>query len=343
MRPPAVSFRHLLRLSDEVGLLEHAEGIVPRRDLGYCVDDVARGLVAVCQAPDPAPELATLARRYLNFLSNAQADDGRFRNRLGYDRRWEDEPGVDDCWGRAVWGLGVAAARGPTPGVRTEALRRFELGVRARSPWPHAMAFAALGAASVLEALPDHAGSIALLTDAARCIGEPPTSETWPWPLPRLTYANAALAEATIAAGVAVGDKTVLENGLRMLRWLLELQTRDGHLSVIPAAGYEIGDSLPAFDQQPIEVAAIADACHRAALVTGQTRWLSGLQLCVAWFFGVNDANIPMFDETTGGGCDGLSANGRNRNQGAESTIAAICTLRHGRGLGFSGPAEGMR
>ena len=99
-----MSFRHLLRLSDEVGLLEHAEGIVPRRDLGYCVDDVARGLVAVCQAPDPAPELVTLARRYLNFLSDAQADDGRFRNRLGYDRRWEDEPGVDDCWGRAVWG-----------------------------------------------------------------------------------------------------------------------------------------------------------------------------------------------------------------------------------------------
>src|SRR6202035_1305523 len=122
MTCPAAPFRHLLRLTDHVGLLEHAEGIVPQHQHGYCVDDVARGLVVVCREPSPAPELVTLAQRYLYFLARAQAPDGRFRNRLSYDRRWTDEPGTEDCWGRALWGLGTAAARPYIVEIRDESL-----------------------------------------------------------------------------------------------------------------------------------------------------------------------------------------------------------------------------
>ncbi len=42
---PAAPFRHLQRLTDNVGVLERTEGIVPRYEHGYRVDDVARGLV----------------------------------------------------------------------------------------------------------------------------------------------------------------------------------------------------------------------------------------------------------------------------------------------------------
>ena len=47
----------------------------------------------------------------------------------------------------------------------------------------------------------------------------------------------------------------------------------------------------------------------------------------------MNDANIALLDEETGGGCDGLSIASRNRNQGAESTIAAIWAMQHGHAL----------
>jgi hypothetical protein len=103
MSYPAAPFRHLQRLTDDVGLLEHAEGIMPRHEHGYCVDDMARGLVVVCREPSPPQEVITLGRRYLYFLAQAQAPDGRFRNRLGYDRRWRDYPGTEDCWGRALF------------------------------------------------------------------------------------------------------------------------------------------------------------------------------------------------------------------------------------------------
>ena len=215
---PAAPFRHLQRLTDNVGLLEHAEGIVPRHEHGYCVDDVARGLVVVCREPSPSQELITLGRRYLYFLAQAQAPDGRFRNRLGYDRRWRDHPGAEDCWGRALWGLGTAAARGPTAGIREESLSRFDRSAHVSSPWPHAMAFAALGAAEVLDRWRDHPGALALLDKASAIIGPPPADPAWPWPARRLTYANAAIAEAVIVAGWKLGRDRVLQNGLRMLR-----------------------------------------------------------------------------------------------------------------------------
>ena len=333
MTCPPAPFQHLERMTDDVGLLEHAKGIVPRYEHGYCVDDVARGLIVVCREPSPSAELVALAHRYLSFLVQAQAAGGRFRNRLGYDRCWHDDPGTQDCWGRALWGLGTAALRGPAPGIRSESLDRFSQGARARSPWPHAMAFAALGAAEILDGWPAHSGALSLLASAAAVIGEPAADPAWPWPEPRLSYANGAMAEAVIVAGWKLGDDKVLRNGLRMLEWLLAGEIRNGHLSVVPAGGWGRGEPRPAFDQQPIEVAALADACVRAAAATGDTSWLAAVEMCVAWFLGDNDTKVPLLDEETGGGCDGLTATGRNGNQGAESTIAMISVLQQGRRL----------
>jgi hypothetical protein len=43
---------------------------------------------------------------------------------------------------------------------------------------------------------------------------------------------------------------------------------------------------------------------------------------CYLWFLGENSLRLPLFDHETQGCCDGLEANGVNRNQGAESTLA---------------------
>ncbi len=150
---------------------------------------------------------------------------------------------------------------------------------------------------------------------------------------PRLSYANAAIAEAVIAAGEKLGRDHLLRDGLRMLGWLLSGETRNGHLSVVPAGGWGRGENRPAFDQYPIEVAALADACARAAAVTGDTTWLTGVEMSVAWLLGDNDARIPMLDERTGGCSDALSRTSRSRNQGAESTLAMISVLQQGRRL----------
>lgn len=330
MRYPVTPFGHLQRLTDNIGPLKHADGVVPLHGHGYSVDDVARGLLVVCREPSPSPDLVVLGRRYLYFLAQAQALGGKFRNHLGYDRRWDDQPGTEGGWGCSLWALGTAAARGPTAGIRQESFARFARGARVSSPVPRAMAFAALGAAEVLDSHPGHPGALALLYRASVVIGEPPASTGWPWPAPRLGYANAAIAEAVIVCGCHLGNDRMLRNGLRMLEWLLTTETRDGHLSLVSPQGWSPGESRPAADQRPAEAAALADACMRAAVVTGDDKWLTGVERCVAWFLGDNDAGVPLLDERTGGCSDGLTGPGRSRNQGAESTLAMIAVLQQG-------------
>jgi len=166
----APSFEHVLRLTDERGMFEHADGTTPRRDGGYCLDDVARGLVVVCRHRPATSTLDGLATTYLSFVRRAQASDGRCHNRLDRHGRWEDQPDTGDWWGRALWGLGTAAARGPQS-IRDSALRGFDLSVSQRSPFLHAMAFATLGAAEVLAVRPRHDGSLLLVSDFATLAG----------------------------------------------------------------------------------------------------------------------------------------------------------------------------
>jgi hypothetical protein len=319
---PSPPFTHLRRLTDAGGMYEHARGTTPRREHGYCLDDVARALVVVCREGGPVQD--ELGEHYLSFVLAAQDEDGRFRNRRGTDLRFRGPPTVEDCWGRALWGLGAAAGD-------LRALAAFDRGARWRSPSPRAMAFASLGASEVLSVHPGHDGALALLSAAPAVIGRPGHRAEWPWPQPRLTYANAVLPEALLAAGAALGATGLVADGLRLLAWLLDVQTHNGHLSLVPAAGRGPFDSAPGFDQQPIEAAALADACARAHTLTGQGRWLDGISRAADWFLGANDTARPLYDPVSGGGCDGLERYGRNENQGAESTLALVSTLQHAR------------
>ncbi|HEX5997219.1 MAG TPA: hypothetical protein VFY84_18930 [Jiangellales bacterium] len=340
MTASAPSFAHLVRLTDDTGLFEHARHAIARRQHGYCTDDVARGLVVTSREPDPSTAVLRLAECYLTFLTHAQDPGGAFHNRLGHDRRWSDEPGLGDWWGRALWGLGTAAARSPAPWIRDAAFIAFTLGAALRSPAPHAMAFAGLGAAEVLRTQPGNTTAATLLADAATAVGTPGGTPDWPWPQPRLTYANAALAEVVIAAGDLHGDSPLLATGLRMLTWLRDIQLTDARLSVIPVSGWQPNAPRTRHDQQPIEVAALADACATAAAVTREPGWQTGVRQAAAWFHGDNDVGTAMWDPATGGGYDGLTPHGPNLNQGAESTLALISTLQHTQRLSSSSTAK---
>ena len=326
---PSSVFDHLERLCDDRGLFEHAAGIMRRTEHGYCTDDNARLLVVATREPDigVAHRLGRLA---LDFTLDAQTPDGQFHNRMDISGQWTDEASTQDWWGRGVWALGTAATQHGDPVVRRRAREGFDAAVWQRSPWPRSMAYAALGAAEVAFDDSSNRAARSLLVDAIAVIGPVPAG-TWTWPEPRLTYANAMVAEAVIAAGAALGSDADLDRGLTMLAWLLDRETASGHLSVTGVGGQGPGDSGPQFDQQPIEVAALADACWRAFTVTGDRAWLRGVDVAAAWFMGDNDNGLPMRDAASGGGYDGLHPASVNLNQGAESTLAFISTMQRAR------------
>ena len=329
-------FDHLMVMTDRVGLFEHARFTSPRRDHGYCVDDVARGLVVLCRAEVLSPCEDEARRKYLEFVVASQTADGHVVNRrdvLGRPHGW---PEAGDCWGRALWGLGTAASRSHDPMVATAAAMAFERSSSLRSRYPRAMAYAGLGAAEFLRSHPGHQPARALLYDAALAAAgrsfDASTTDSfpaWPWPEARLTYANALLPDVILAAGDVLGDQRLVETGLGLLSWLLDVETAGEHLSVTPASGWAPGEPRPGYDQQPIEVATLADACARAGDLTGEARWLNAVEMAAGWFHGLNDTGVVLADPVSGGCCDGLQKHGRNENQGAESTLALVSTVQH--------------
>ncbi len=331
MRTPKPNFAHLHSLTGPHGTYEHADHTFARVEHGYCTDDVARVLLVAAREPDPDADLEALAETSLDFLSLAQGRSGKFRNRRHQDGPWIGPRTADDCWGRALWALGTTFARSGHDFQRFEALRLFESGSRQRSPWPRSTAFAALGAAEVLTTYPTNDAALSLIDAAAQVLDRPVISSAWEWPEERLTYANALLPEAIMTVGSIVGDERLIEQGLRQLTWLLALETVDDHLSVTPVGGRGWTFDGHRFDQQPIEVAAMSDACLRAFEITRDPTWLAGHELAVGWFTGRNDVGVKMFDSRTGGGYDGLTADGPNLNQGAESTLALLTTLQNAR------------
>ena len=321
-------FSHLLALSDAGGLFEHALHDVPRPEHGYCIDDESRALVVLCREQDLDDDLLALARRCLALVADAITADGLCHNRHDATGAWTDDAGLDDCWGRALWALGYAAAHAPAEEMRGTAVDAFNRASHRRPTHGRPLLFAALGAGELLLARPEETAARDILRNVAAALLSVPLAPGWRWPAPRLTYSNGSVAEALILAGHALDDDAALSRGLELLDFLLTTEIRDGHLSVTPVGGRGPYDARPAFDQQPIEVAALADACARAYAVTHDARWRAGVELAEDWFLGDNDSGTPMVDLVTGAGYDGLEALGRNDNRGAESTLAALSTLQ---------------
>ena len=330
---PSARFDHLRRMTDHRGLWEHARYTTPRIEHGYCTDDNARALIVASRQPDPSPDLVELAGVYLAFLRDAQLPNGGFHNRRSPNGSWTDEVGSDDSQGRALWALGSVVRHGPRSWMREAGLDIFNRHPDLQSPSPRANAFAVLGASEVLLSRPNHDRARYILE---QCVGHVVIREDslWPWPEDRLAYDNARLPEALLAAGAVLANDRLVDAGLRLLEWLVATETNDGHFSFTPVDGWAPGEPRPGFDQQPVEAAALADACSRAWSLTGDHQWKVLVERSARWFLGANDARAALYDPKTGGCGDGLGPDYINLNRGAESTLAALAVLQQAEMLG---------
>ncbi|MBT8200582.1 MAG: glycosyltransferase [Acidimicrobiia bacterium] len=340
---PEPRFDHLAHMTEPFGLWEHALYSEPRQDHGYCTDDNARALIVASRQPGPSAELIELAEIYVRFLEDAQIAGGGFHNRRNKDGSWEDAIGSDDSQGRAIWALGTAAASGPEPWMRDLGLSILSAQSGFSSPFPRSNAFAMLGASEALAVAPGNlaatqilerslASLVGTMSAAGTSVGDP-VDEEWPWPEDRLTYDNARIPEALLAAGEATGDDQLVNSGLALLEWLVAVETNEAHFSFTPVGGWTRGEPRPGFDQQPVEATAMADACARAWRMTGDLRWRAGVEMAARWFLGANDIGVNIYDSETGGSGDGLTSSGVNENQGAESTLAALASLQQARAI----------
>ena len=335
---PPLKLDHLRRMTDETGMLQHALFTVPNYREGYTTDDNARALMvgALLDALGSG-EAVELTSRYLAFVWYAfNAETGRFRNFMDYQRNWLEDSGSDDSHGRALWALGTVLGRSNTPTLHSMAGRLFEKTLPAilNTTSPRAWAFALIGIHEYLQRFAgDRRASQVREELAGRLLAlyQNNRSDQWPWYEEALTYCNAALPHALLLCGQSMPNNAMTEAGLESLRWLVDLQRADAagaHFVPIGSNGfYRRGGTRTRFDQQPVEAQATVSACLEAGRITGEKVWHREARRAFEWFLGRNDLNLPIYDPTTGGCRDGLHPDRANENQGAESTLAFLQAL----------------
>ena len=336
--PPAVNLGHIRTLTDGTGILQHGCFGVGDRGHGYCTDDVARALITVVEAEEAGVEdddLRDLQTTYVSFLHHAfNPLSRRFRNFMSYDRRWLDEEGAEDAHGRAVQALGIMARFSDDQqmvGLASNLLDQT-LPLVLDFSSPRAWAGGLIAANNYLERFrSDRMVNRAQAELAQRLLQRyaDASSHDWPWFEDYLTYDNARFTEALLGAGDRLGRTDMIDCATEALAWLFDHQiTNEGHLAPVGCHGWSNrGEEPSLFDQQPLEASSLARAAAAAFRVTGDRSWEERVLLCWEWFEGRNSLGVSLYDRETGACYDGLRLDGVNRNQGAESTIAAVMTL----------------
>lgn len=332
---PQICLDHFFTLVDDVGIIQHAEGSVPSRRTGYCVDDSAR-LAIVAEGLRRTTGQAKFARiltESIGFLQYAADEPGvGMRNFMSYDRRWLDEPHFGDHVGRAVWGLGEVIAGCRQISIAEPATRLFELLLPSleRCEHLHSIAYGLLGVARASELLGDKVDDLQRRLARRLLDGHREHStEKWQWFEPWLTYDSARLSQSLVAAGRALNDQEMMDIGIMSLEWFAgECGVGGDYVRLIGNDWRDKDDpTFNAGDEQPLDAAALVEAEVDVFLVTNDRAHANHALQAFDWFLGRNHYGVPVYDFSTGGCHDGVGPDGLNANEGAESTLAFLSSL----------------
>lgn len=335
---PELNLDHLSRMMDSTGVFQHAVFSIPNFSEGYCTDDNARAFVLAVQLgeleiePEAARSLATTSAAFLHHAFDKAT--GRFHNHLSFDRRWLDDPGSEDCHGRALWALGMGVGGSPLRSFQMMAGQLFALALPAFTHFtsPRAWAFGLLGIHEYLRRLSGDSlvtQTRELLTSRLVELLAKNAKPDWCWFEAELSYDNPKLAHALILSGRATSQPAIVAMGLDALRWLNDIQTSEkDYFRPIGSNGfYRRGGVRADFDQQPIEAHAMVSACLEAYRATDDVWWYQQARRAFDWFIGWNDLGLEVYSPEDGGCRDGLHVDRVNGNQGAESTLAFLLSL----------------
>lgn len=327
-----IKLTHLETLTDDVGIIQHAKFSMADRKTGYTTDDNARALVVVTKHYNMYLDQKSLnlINTYLSFIYYMQKSNGRFHNLLGYERNFLDNEGSDDCFGRCIWAIGyLLSSELVYENIKAAAKHIFDLA------YPQIEKVNSLrGIALCLQGLYYY-----LKTEKDQKVIETgkkiadkmvenyiaTKEKNWKWFENIITYENAKLPLGLLFAYEITQDNKYFEIAMESLEFLIELTIIDNRFIPIGNHGWYIkGGRRAYYDQQPVEAAAMIELLKKAEKLTGNEEFGNFALIVFDWFLGRNTKGEMMYDPVTGGCYDGLTKNGPNRNQGAESTISYL-------------------
>jgi len=324
----ALNDKYIFRLTDDTGMFQHSKYGVPDPAYGYTTDDNARALIMAVLLYEKykKEEYLDLIYRYSSFLLYAQNENGKFRNFMGYGRKWLEKEGSEDCFGRCIWALGFALSNKYTPQnvkyalqhVLEKALPNVALLCSLRGK-----AYSVIGLTRFqdIEAM----GLVSNIAESFCRQYDNYKDRNWKWFENALTYSNSVLPWSLFAAYRVTGNKRFCSVAEESLEFLESITFKNGYFKPVGCKGWFIKGKSPAlYDEQPVEACETALAYMEAYEATGKKIYIQKAKECYLWYEGKNSKGVPLVDADTGGCFDGLTDDGVNLNMGAESLVSYV-------------------
>lgn len=335
-RAPKIKLSHLIKLTDDFGIIQFAKLTEPDLSSGYTVDDNARALVFAVRYYQQKKSVVALrlANTYLNFLAFVRQPNGAFENYVNAQRQLSHEKNrgenLEDANGRALYALAAAAtASHLAKPMREKAQLMYEHSrhVAERFTSPRAKAFYIKSLAVHLR---QHTNPHYLkkLMQACNFLVREYKKHSlpeWQWFEPILTYSNATLSEALLIGYTFTANPEYLKVGKKTLDFLISHTFENNMYIPIGQGGwFKRGGHRHKFDQQSEDVGSTIEALKTAYEVTKDSKYQKLLHRAFDWFLGDNLLGQIIYDQTTGGCYDGVGEHEVNFNEGAESTLSYL-------------------
>lgn len=333
---PPIKLEHLIKLTDDFGIIQFAKLTEPDLSSGYTLDDNARALIATTLhykkfRTNSALKLVSL---YLNFIYQVAKPDGYFNNYVNSNRAIDQQRSIqensEDSSARALYALALVSITKQIPKrFRKQAHSLFEQSFQKNIVFssPRAIAFY-IKALSCLLSKWKEPKTLAVLRSCCEqliILYEKSHSSDWEWFEHYLTYSNAILPEALILGYKITGEKRYLEVSEKTINFLIEHTFKDNTYIPIGQSGwFPKQGTRQYFDQQPEDTTATVEALNVMFQVTNRKHYKELAEIAFNWFLGDNVLGQVVYDRTTGGCYDGIGEKFINLNQGAESTISYL-------------------
>ena len=336
---PKLKLNHLINLTDDTGIIQHAKHSVANRSTGYTLDDNARAMVVATMNYDiyKSDKSLELMHTYLSYINYSQRKDGMFHNLMSYEKKFLDEVGSDDSFGRALWACGRLINSKANSGLKDNAKFVFDNAIKNidKIESVRAKVFSLIGLYHYYKVYNSNDIFDKIVSIAEELVkGYKENKDIdWKWFEDSLTYSNGKIPEALYLAYDITKNEEYLEIAEESLKFLTSLLMVNGRFVLIGHRGwYKRGEERAFYDQQPVDASSMVQVYMTAYRVTGNDKYYDYAYSAFHWFLGRNLLNQMLYDETTGGCYDGLLPDCVNLNQGAESTIcyllARLCLER---------------
>lgn len=329
---PRLDLLHVKRLTDGTGIVQFAKYGIPNLKGGYCLTDNARAVLMTTmyyhQRNDHS--VLELLSKYLSYLHFMQNSDGTFHNLLTFDRRFLDERGTEDAFGKAIWALGYLVHFKPNDAFKQitrdlfeRSINQFDILTSLRG-----ISSSMIGLSYFLQEYSEKEYlNRVLLTMTQKLVDSfhSHAAPDWNWFESKLTYDNGLLPLALLRSDQILENETAREVARKSIAFLIQTNFSNEYFTPVGNKGWYVRAGIQAeYDQQSSEAMSMITLLFQAYQTFKDRKYLKLLFKCYSWYLGENEFHIPVYDHESGGCYEGLIYKGVNKNEGAESTLSYI-------------------